>query len=101
MCELLDARRGLAKAAAQEKHRSVSVSRGVILRRDDQTASLLRAFVNRFDDVNQFLLVLENPVEFVVVTGAEITHHVFVSEKEHNRNWVVEFVHLLEVGNLI
>lgn len=25
----------------------------------------------------------------------------FVSEEEHERHWVVEFVHLLEVGHLI
>ncbi len=79
----------------------VSISGRVVLRRDNQTPALLCTLVDCLDDVDELLFVFEDPVEFVVVAGAKITHHVFVAEEEHKGNGVVEFVHLLEVGDLI
>lgn len=78
-----------------------SVHRGLTLRADHQTPSLLGPSIDRLDDVNQLLLVLQYPVEFVVVARAEITHHVLVAEEEHECDRIVEFVHLLEVGHLV
>lgn len=73
----------------------------VVLGADDQTPALLRAAVHRLDDVDELLLVLENPVELVVVAGAEIAHHVLVAEEEHDGAGVVELVHGVEVGHLV
>jgi len=79
----------------------VSVSSRVILRTHDQTSTLLGSSVDGLDDINQLLLVFQNPVQLVVVSGSEITHHVFVAEEEHDGHWIVELVHLVEVGHLI
>lgn len=82
-------------------NRSVSVSGRVILWRNHQTPSFLCAFVNRFNNVDEFLFVLQDPVEFVVVTRAKITHHMLVAEEKHERHRVVKLVHLLEIGHLV
>ena len=74
--------------------------RAVILRADHQTSALLRSPVNRLNDVNELLLVLQHPVELVVVTGAEIAHHVLVAEEEEDRARVVELVHGVEIRDL-
>lgn len=70
-------------------------------RTDNQTSSLLRPAVDSLDNVNQLLLILQHPIQLIIVARAKIAHHVFVSEEEHERHRVVEFVHLLEVGHLI
>lgn len=59
----------------------VAMSSRVILGADHQTATLFRTTVDRLDDVDQFLFVFEYPFDLVVVTGAEIDHHVFISEE--------------------
>jgi hypothetical protein len=79
----------------------ISVSSRVIFRTNNQTTTLLSASIDGLDDIDQLLLVLQNPVQLVVVTSAEIAHHVFVAEEEHQGDWVVDFVHLLEVRNLV
>lgn len=68
---------------------------------DDQATTLLGATVDGFNDIDQLLLILEDPVELIVVTGSEITHHMLVSKEEHESDWVVELVHLLEVWDLV
>lgn len=68
---------------------------------DDQTATLLGTTVDSLDYVDQLLLVLQDPVELVVVASTEITHHVFVAEEEHECDGVIKFIHLFKVGNLI
>lgn len=77
------------------------MSRGVVLGTDDQTTSLLGTSVHRLEDIDELLLVFENPLDLVVVTSTQIDHHVFVSEEEHEGAWVVELVHLVEVGDLV
>jgi hypothetical protein len=61
------------------------------LRTDHQTATLLRTTVDGLDDINQLLLILQNPVQLVVVASTKIAHHVFVAEEEHEGDWVVQF----------
>jgi hypothetical protein len=61
---------------------SVSVVSRVVLGTDDETASLPGALINNLEDVDKFLLIVKHPVDFVVITCAKITHHVFVSVKE-------------------
>ena len=90
-----------AYALATENHPSIPVSSRVILRTNNQTPSLLRTAVNRLNDVDELLLVFENPIQLVVVAGAEIAHHVLVAEEEHHGACVVEFVHGFEVGDFV
>jgi hypothetical protein len=71
------------------------------LRTDHQPPPLLSSPIDRLDDVDQLLLILQHPVEFIIVPRPEIAHHVLVAEEEHERHRVVEFVHLLEVWHLI
>lgn len=70
--------------AHQKHHSLISVPRAVILRADHQTSALLGSPVDGFDNVNELLLILQHPVELVVVTGAEIAHHVLVAEEEED-----------------
>jgi hypothetical protein len=80
---------------------SVAITRRVILRAHHQTPSFLRALVNRLNNINKLLLILEHPVQLVVISRAEIAHHVLVAEEEHHRDRVVQLVHLLEIGHLV
>lgn len=70
----------------------VAVLCGVVFRRDDQTAALASTSVHRLDDVNHFLLVLQWPVDFVIVSRPQIDHDVFVAEEEHDCARVVQFI---------
>jgi hypothetical protein len=79
----------------------VSISGRVVLRANDQTTTLLRALVDGLNNINQLLLILQDPVQLVVVTSSKIAHHVFVAEEEHDCHRVVELVHLLEVGHFV
>lgn len=63
-------------------HDSVSVPGAVILGADHQTSTFLRSPVYRFNNVNELLLILQHPVELVVVSGTEIAHHVLVAKEE-------------------
>lgn len=77
------------------------MSGGVVLGAHDETASLLGSSVNSLKDVDELLLVLQHPLDLVVVTGAQVDHHVLVAEEEHEGAWVVELVHLVKVGHLV
>lgn len=66
-----------------------------------QTSSFLRTAIYRLKDINQLLLILQHPVEFVVVSGSKIAHHMFIAEEEHYCHRVIEFVHLNEIWHLI
>lgn len=79
----------------------VSVSGRVVLWTHDQTSAFLGSSVDGLDDIDQLLLVLQHPVQLVVVSGSEIAHHVFVAEEEHDGHGIVQLVHLVEVGHLI
>lgn len=68
---------------------------------DDQTTTLLRALIDGLDDVDQLLLVLQYPIQLVVVTRSEITHHVLIAVEEHDRHRIVELVHGVEIGDLV
>lgn len=70
----------------------VSVLGGVVLGRDDEAAALARAAVHRLDDVDHLLLVLQRPVDLVVVAGAQVDHDVLVAEEEHHGARVVQLV---------
>lgn len=58
---------------------------------DDKTPSLFGAAIDGLDDVDELLFVLKDPVELVVVSRAEITHDVLISEEEHDGTRIVEF----------
>ena len=58
---------------AQPDSHLVTVSRGVILGADDQAPTLLRAAVDRFDDIDQLLFVLSEDVS------------AWVTAKPHNK----------------
>jgi hypothetical protein len=79
----------------------VTISSGVVFGRDNQTTALLCTLVDGLNNVDEFLLILQDPVEFVVVASAKVTHHVLVAEEEHEGDCVVEFVHLFEVRYLV
>ncbi|CAN8008174.1 unnamed protein product, partial [Ixodes pacificus] len=79
---------------------SVAVLCRVVLGGDDQTSALACPPVHGLYDVHHLLLVLQGPVDLVVVARAQVDHDVLVAEEEHDRAWVVQFVHLVEVRHL-
>ena len=62
------------------------------LRTNDQTTALLGSLVDSLNDINQFLFILQNPIELVIVSGPEIAHHVFVAVEEKEGHWVLTLV---------
>jgi hypothetical protein len=80
---------GLSRHSNTEQ--SISVACRIVLWADNETSSFLCTLVNGFNDVYQLLLVLQYPIQFVVIAGAEIAHHVFISEEEHEGDCVVKF----------
>ena len=58
----------------------VTVLGGVVLGSDHQTTALPGTPVDRLHNVNELLLVLEGPVDLVVVSRPEIDHNVLVPE---------------------
>lgn len=79
----------------------VSVSSRVVLRTNNQTSSLLSSSVDGLNNINQLLFILQHPIQLVVITSSEITHHVLVAEEEHDGHGIVKFVHLVEVRDLV
>lgn len=79
----------------------VSIPGRIVLRTNDQPPSLLCPLVDRFNNINQLLFVLQHPVELVVVPCPEVTHHMLIAEEEHECDRIVEFVHLFEIGDLV
>lgn len=76
---------------------SVAVLRTVVLRRYDQSSSFPCSAINSFDYVNHLLLVVEGPIDLVIVTGAQVHHDVLVPEEEHHSAGIVQLVHGVKV----
>ena len=76
------------------------MSRRVILWAVDQTATLPRSIIYDLEDINHFVRVVEQPVDLVVVTGLEVTHHVLVAIEEHDSHTIVQLVHLVEIWHM-
>lgn len=79
---------------------SVSVLGGVIFRGDHQTSAFSCTPIHGLHNINHLLLVLQSPVDLVIVTGAKINHDVLVPEEEHAGARVIQLVHLVEVWHL-
>ena len=47
------------------------------------------------------MLIVHGPVNLIVVTRSEVNHYVFVSEEKHDRAWVIELIHGVEVRDLL
>jgi len=78
----------------------VLVLSGVVFWWHNNTSSLDGAAVDSLNDVDHLLLVLQSPVDLVVVTRAQIDHDVLVPVEEHGGAGVIQLVHLVEVGHL-
>lgn len=72
----------------------------IVLRADYQTSALLGAPEHSLKDVDELLLIVQHPVQFVVVSGTEIAHYVLVAEEEHDGAGVVQLVHGVEIRDL-
>jgi hypothetical protein len=69
---------------------SIPVPSRIVLWTDNKASSFLCTLVDCFDDINQLLLVLEYPVQLVVIPSTEVTHHMFIAKKKHQGNGVVQ-----------
>ncbi len=58
-----------------ESHRDlVSISGRIILRTNNQPPPLLRPAINRLNNINQLLLILQHPIQLIIISRAEIAH---------------------------
>ncbi len=79
---------------------SIAVLGGIVLGRNHKTSSLPCSSINSLHNVNEFLLVLESPVDLVVIPSTQIDHDVLVPEEEHDGAGVVKLIHRVEVRYL-
>jgi hypothetical protein len=79
----------------------IPIPRRVILRTDHQTPPFLRPSIYRLQNIHQLALILQHPIQLIVISGTKITHHMLIAEEEHDRHGIVEFVHGLEVRHLV
>lgn len=73
----------------------------ITLGTNNQPPPLLCPTIYRFNDINQLLLILQHPVQLIIVARAEIAHHMLIAKKEHERHRVVELIHLFKIRHLI
>ena len=52
----------------------VSIPGRIILRTNNQTPPLLRPAINRLDNINQLLLILQHPIQLIIISRPEIAH---------------------------
>jgi hypothetical protein len=73
----------------------------VIPRTNNEPLAFARAPIDCFEYVNQLLLSADGKVDLVVVARAKVDLHVFVAPEEHDSTRIVDFVHGVEVWNLL
>ena len=78
----------------------VSIFRGIIFWRHDQTSSFPRPPVHSLYNINEFLHILHCPVNLIVVTRSQINHNVLISVEEHTSAWIIQFIHFIEVRHV-
>lgn len=61
---------------------------------------LPRTSINRLNDVDELLSIGDWPVDFVVISSAQVDHYVFISKEEHDGDRIVELIHFVEIRNL-
>lgn len=79
----------------------ISILGRVILGTNNQTEALSGSPKNHFNYVNHFLFVGQGPVDFVVVSSAQINHDVTIPKKEHSGAIVIKLIHLVKVLHLV
>ena len=89
------------QSKAEQEKQKAGIKRKLTFRTNDQTPPLLRPSIDGLDNINQLLLILQHPVQLVVVTRPKITHHMLVAKEEHQCHRVVQLVHLFEVRHLV
>ena len=62
---------------------------GIVLGRDDETSAFTRAVEDGLHNVDEFLLVVHWPVDFIVVTGPQIDLDVLIAIEEHDGDGIV------------
>jgi len=53
--------------------------------------------VHNVDDVDELLLVIHGPVDFIVVASAKVNLDLLVAEEEHDGAGVIQLIHVVEV----
>lgn len=79
---------------------SVTILGGVIFGGDDQTAPFPCASIYSLNNVDEFLFVLQGPIDLVVVASTKIDHDMLVAEEEHHRWGVIQFIHGVKIRHL-
>ena len=73
----------------------------IILWRNDQTSPFLCASIHSLNNIDHLLLILQSPVNLIIITGPQIDHDMFIPEKEHDCARIVKFIHLVEIGYFV
>lgn len=77
------------------------MARRIVLGTNYEAATLLGTSVDGLDNIDQFLFILQHPVELVIIPSSKITHDMFVPEEKHNGAWIIKLIHLVEVRDAI
>ena len=81
--------------------KSISILGRVILGTYDQTKTFPRTSVHHLNNVYHFLLITKGPINFVVVSSAQVDHYVLIPVEEHGGTVVVQLVHLIKILDLV
>lgn len=73
-------------------HNLVFILGGIIFGTYNQSSSLACASVNCLNNIDHFLLVIEGPIDLVVVARTKINHDVSVTKEKHDRAGIVQLI---------
>jgi len=73
----------------------------VVPRTNNKSLALARSPIYRLQYINQLLLRPNRKVDLVVIARAKVNLHMLVSPEEHDGAGIVDFVHGVEVGDLL
>lgn len=75
--------------------------RRIIPRTNNQALALARPTIHGLQDINQLLLGANRKVDLVVISRAKVDLHVLVAPEEHDSARIIDFVHGVEVWDLL
>lgn len=84
----------MKRIQSKDARSSILVPCRVVVDGNNKTAAFFCAAVYDLNHVNQLLFAANEKVDLVVVARAGVDHDMLVAPKEHERTWIIEFVHL-------
>jgi len=89
-----------AYTSIANKNGLVTVLGGVVLWSNHQTTALPSTPIPSLYNVNKLMLVLQGPIDLIVVSCPKINHDALASEEEHHCRLIIQFIQGVKVRNL-